>query len=428
MTPVAIVMNMFYTGLGIARSLGEHGIAVIGLTSHHGIGGNFTRYAKVRFCPDSRQEPDALLAFLLALGEELPGLAIIFPTRDDDVIFLDRCRAQLRSRFILALPDSPALGACLDKSETYRCAQSSGLPAPRCWTVASADDLLRILPELTFPCVLKPVSAYHWHQGGNWQKVGSRKAFAVSSQAELIAEYESIARAENRALVQDMVAGGDDSLWIAACYLDRQSKFVAGFTAQKLVQVPEGFGTGCLVQTVDCPELLATAARLLQTMQFSGIAEVEFKRDSTSGEYMLIEINPRPWDQHRLGNSCGVDLIHLAYCDLAGLPLPEIGQARPGQKWIAEDVVFLLLLRSLWKRDGSFRTFLRLTHGKRVYAIWSASDPLPLLGFLTTRYAGQLLTLLARYVHSFLRRLGPKSRSNATLSYKNPLEKAKCRH
>ena len=29
----AIVMNMFYTGLGIARSLGERGISVIGITA-----------------------------------------------------------------------------------------------------------------------------------------------------------------------------------------------------------------------------------------------------------------------------------------------------------------------------------------------------------------------------------------------------------
>jgi len=36
MSPVAVVMNMFYTGLGIARSLGEQGIPVIGLTAQVG--------------------------------------------------------------------------------------------------------------------------------------------------------------------------------------------------------------------------------------------------------------------------------------------------------------------------------------------------------------------------------------------------------
>ena len=61
MRPTAVVLNMFYSGLGIARSLGEHGIPVIGLTAQRGIYGNFTRYAKVVHAPDSRKEPEALL-------------------------------------------------------------------------------------------------------------------------------------------------------------------------------------------------------------------------------------------------------------------------------------------------------------------------------------------------------------------------------
>ena len=55
MRPTAIVMNLFYTGLGIARSLGERGIPVIGLSAHRGIYGSYTRYAEVRSSPDSRE-------------------------------------------------------------------------------------------------------------------------------------------------------------------------------------------------------------------------------------------------------------------------------------------------------------------------------------------------------------------------------------
>src|SRR5580693_5750499 len=95
----AIVMNMFYTGLGIARSLGEQGISVIGLSSHRGACGNFTRYARVRSAPDSREQPDQLLEFLLALGRDARSRCVIFPTRDDDVLFLARFREQLQPFF-----------------------------------------------------------------------------------------------------------------------------------------------------------------------------------------------------------------------------------------------------------------------------------------------------------------------------------------
>src|ERR1043165_9210904 len=92
---VAVVMNLFYTGLGIARSLGERGVRVIGLTARHGIYGNFTRYAETVFCPDSRTEPEKLLAFLVNMGRDSAERSVMFPTRDDDLIFLDRFRTEL---------------------------------------------------------------------------------------------------------------------------------------------------------------------------------------------------------------------------------------------------------------------------------------------------------------------------------------------
>jgi predicted ATP-grasp superfamily ATP-dependent carboligase len=248
-------MNMFYTGLGIARSLGERGIPVIGLTAQHGIYGNFTRYAKTVFCPDSRTEPEALLAFLIGMGRELDARGVLFPTRDDDLVFLDRYRVELARYFSLVAPDSSALGACLNKWETSLWAQRAGVGTPKCWMIERAEDLTSALQELTYPCVLKPVSAHHWRQRDNWQIVGSRKAIGVFSEDELLREYDAIAHADKRALLQEMIPGGDDSLVVAACYLDRQSRWVGGFNVQKLVQLPERFGTGCIVQSVDRPEL-----------------------------------------------------------------------------------------------------------------------------------------------------------------------------
>ena len=115
MKPCALVMNMYYTGLGIARSLGEHGVPVIGLTAQRRIYGRFTRYAKTVHCPDSRNEPEKLLAFLLRLSGRIGHRSVIFPTRDDDLVFLDRFRRELEPKFVLAAPGGAVLQACLDK-------------------------------------------------------------------------------------------------------------------------------------------------------------------------------------------------------------------------------------------------------------------------------------------------------------------------
>lgn len=407
MPPVAIVMNMFYTGLGIARSLGEHGIPVIGLSSHRGIYGNFTRYATVHRCPDSREQPEALATYLMRMGAELGSRAIIFPTRDDDIVFLDRFRGELSKRFNMVIPDSSAVEASLDKWETYLSAKRAQVATPKCWLVEDEQDLRRFAPELTYPCVMKPVASRDWRRGGNWEIVGGRKVIGVSSWDQLKAEYTAVASADRRVLLQEMIPGGDDCLVIAACYLDRQSNLVAGFNTQKLVQSPDGFGTGCIVQTVDRPELFDPTIRLLQAMRFSGIAEVEYKWDARNRIFQLIEINPRPWDQHRLGKACGTDLVYLAYCDHAGLPIPTAKRHVSSQKWIAEDAFLMEALRLLRMRDPALRSFLRQAHGKRSYAIWSVKDPLPFLGFMAARFLPMLARAASRLLLSALKEKMP---------------------
>lgn len=413
MQPPAIVMNMFYTGLGIARSLGERGIPVVGLSAQRGLYGNFTRYADVRRSPDSRKQPAELFEFLMKLGQESAGPQIIFPTRDDDVVFLDSYRQQLSRHFVLAIPSHAVIKACLDKWETHQWAERAGIAAPRAWMIHDAEELPRVVDEITYPCVLKPVASYDWHRGSNWDLVGGRKAIGITSREEFLLQYRTVSAADQRVLVEEMVQGGDDQLFIAACCCNSESQLVAGFTARKLVQIPAGFGTGCIVRAVECPEVLALAERLLAAMRFTGIAEVEFKRDSADGEFKLIEINARPWDQHRLGHAYGTDVIYHAYREYAGLPTTSettpsqapkvtLQVKQPGtHSWIAEDAYAMAFLRSLRTNRAGVSQLLRASRGKRIFAIWYPRDPLPFITWMLT-FAVRLATLCCSFLSTRL--------------------------
>jgi predicted ATP-grasp superfamily ATP-dependent carboligase len=397
-------MNMFYTGLGIARSLGERGVPVIGLTAQSGIYGNFTRYAKTVFCPDSRNNPEALARFLVDMGKRMEERAVIFPTRDDDLVFLDRFRDRLEPWFACVTPDSPVLQACLDKWQTYLAAVEADVPAPRCWRIESQADLVQASEEVRFPCVLKPLASHHWRQGDNWHTVGGRKAIPVASREELTAEYRQIARADARAMLQEYVPGGDEDIVIVACYLNRRSEWVTGFNTRKLVQLPPGFGTGCVVENLDRPELFPVTERLLRGMGYTGIAEVEYKWDAAARGYKLIEINPRPWDQHRLGSACGADLIYPAYCEQAGLPVSAGNRVPSAHKWIAEDAFLTAVLEAVWKRNPRLlKRLFQTSRGRRIYAIWSVRDPLPFLAYFTARLIPHLAGMAVSAVRSALK-------------------------
>lgn len=403
----AIVMNLFYTGLGIARSLGERGVPVIGLSAHRGHYGNFTRYAKTIHCADSQKDPETLRAELIALGQRLGRRSVLFPTRDHDLVFLDRFRHELEPYFSMVLPSQAALDRCLNKWDTYVAATQATVPTPKTWLVEDLEEARTVADAVRYPCVLKPLAAHHWRTGNNWNLVGSRKAIGVTSRDQLLAEYAGAARADRRVLVQELIPGTDECLVVAACYIDRESKFLGGFNTQKVVQSPPTFGTGCIVRTADRPELFERTMRLLQAMGFQGIAEVEYKWDASDREYKLIEVNPRPWDQHRLGNACGVDLVYLAYRDHAGASIPDMPRQFRPRMWIAEDDFLLSLLRLLWRREPGLGALLRHARGKKQYAIWSAGDPLPFLAYLSAL----LPNLMGTWFRS--KRASPAERSGA---------------
>ena len=85
--PPVIVLNLFHSGLGIVRQLSGRGIRVVGLSAHPRVYGNYTRLCEVCFAPDSQDQPEELVAFLLCAALHLRG-AVIFPTRDADVLGL----------------------------------------------------------------------------------------------------------------------------------------------------------------------------------------------------------------------------------------------------------------------------------------------------------------------------------------------------
>lgn len=395
-----IIMNLFYTGLGIARNLAGRGLRVVGLSADPAIYGNFTRFCEVRFSPDSRERPEELAQFLLRVVGEFPG-AVIFPTRDFDVLFLDRFRAELEPHYRLAIPPRPCLLRVVDKHALVEAAEEAGVPVPRTTVLRSAGELARVLADVGFPCVVKPTSSVHWRKAGNWERVGGRKAFRVDTAEELRREYENVAAVHPEILVQEWIPGPTRDIVIFGGYADEHSQPMAYFTARKIIQAPDDFGTGLVVESDDIPELVAPTLRLWRALGYQGMADVEYKRDARTGEFRLIEINTRHWDWHQLSRASGINLTWAAYCHLTGRPLTvraPIARAR----WIAEDALLSHALRGLYRRELGVRELWKELSGRRMYGIFAWDDPMP-----WARYSlAVLLPAMSKQIWNRIRRRG----------------------
>lgn len=402
--PPVLILNVFYSGMAIARDLAGRGMRVIGLSAHHDIYGIWSRFCEIRFCPNSQENPEQLFDFLRAQVPELAG-SIIFPTRDADVVFLDRYRNELEPHFRLAIPPRDVLYRVLDKYELVRIADQAEVAVPRTARVRCSADLARVPTDVGFPCVVKPVSSVHWRVGDNWSRVGGRKAFRAEDFKQLCQEYERLATVSSDLLVQEMVPGPVRDIVILGGYVNQNSEPLAFFTARKIVQSPEDFGTGCVVESDEIAEIVDPTTRLWKALNYHGMAEVEYKRDARDGRYKLIEINTRHWDWHQLGSPSGVNLSWTAYQHLAGRNVAPERKPIRRAKWVAEDAYLEYAAAGIYHGELGLSRMCKELAGHRMYGIFSWKDPWPFL-----RYSFQVL--LPSLVKNVIRRIRGGFRSH----------------
>jgi len=387
MPPPVIILNLAYSGLGIARDLAGRGIRLVGFSAVRKAYGNFTRFCEVWIAPSSRDEPERLAEFLLRAANELQG-AVIFPTCDLDIVFLDRFRSALEPCYRLSIPPRHCIQQVINKHALVSAARQAGVAVPRTVLVRGPAELQRVPEEIGFPSVLKPLSSFQWDDNTR-QVSGERKALRVDCWEQLSGAYDWLAEIHPEILVQEWIPGKARELVILGGYVGENSEPLAFFTARKIVQFPEDFGTGCLVESEGIPELLEPTQLLWRALAYQGMAEVEYKRDPRTREFKLIEINARHWDWHQLGTPSGVNLSWVAYRHLTRNLVTPTRPLMIRVKWIAEDT----LLRSLYRRQISAQELSNALAGRRMYGIFAWTDPIPFICYSVTA----IITIIKRY-------------------------------
>lgn len=390
---------MHYTGLALSRALRAMGMRVIGLSSDPTLPGNVSNTIEFRLCPDSERAPQQCVEFLLELAFELGERPLLLPTRDHDVNMIRWNRNALEERFTLSMPANDVLDHILDKRALYLIAERLGIACPRSFWIDGPADMRRALDAIPIPCIAKPVSASDWRKPGVWDAVGRRKAVVFHERRELESFYASICDFESALCVQEFIPGDDSELVIFGTYFNARSGSAVSYTARKLLQLPPLAGTGIAVQSSPLPQIVGPSMRLLQHVDYIGPAEIEYKLDRRSGQYKLIEINTRFWDQHALGAACGADLARALIDDVVlGRPQRREADGRTAT-WIAEDGLLVSLVESAMNRTRSRTPGRAVWRGRMVLALWSWKDPWPAL-----RVAGALLRRFAAGAARALRR------------------------
>jgi D-aspartate ligase len=367
----AIVLDGNSGALGIVRSLGRHNIPVWALVDAHRLAA-FSRY-----CTRAVHWPDASdsdkVKWLKGLGRSHQLYNwVLFPASDETARLVSLHRKALTSHYGITTPDWDVMRWAYDKRLPYQLAASLGLSHARTFLPRDRSEVESLNCE--FPVILKP--AYKRRVN----RFTHSKAWLVKDRGQLLALYDDAAVlvGAGMVIVQELIAGGGENQFSFAClYIDGYP--VASLTARRTRQYPIDFGySSSLVETVNLPEIEIPAKRLLRSLRYSGVAEVEFKYDYRDSKYKLLEINPRFWTWHSLGSQAGVDFPYLVWQIANGQTITE-AHALTGVKWVHMLVDLAAAIGEISSGRLSLLDYFRSLSGISQFAIFSRDDPLPAL-------------------------------------------------
>lgn len=301
--PSAVVLGVGgAAGVSAIRQLAHHGVSVYAVDHLRSPLGFRSRYASARRVADPGRDARSFEAALSALGDELGGGVPIFPARDEDLNALAASRTRLGDRFLYPFPDWELLRRIQEKRFQVHRASEVGIAIP---ATADAPDEVR-----RYPVLVKPS-----RPAGFRERFGTQ-AIRCSRPAEL---RRALAAARDfDPLIQEVIPGPDRMLFTLGAYIDSRGSPLGVFCGRKLRQSPTGVGTCRIGEALWVDSVVEQGLRLLRELDFTGIAQVEFKYDDRDRSFKFIEINPRLWQWHENAAVCGVDLPWIAYQDLTG--------------------------------------------------------------------------------------------------------------
>jgi D-aspartate ligase len=373
MTPV-FILGLGENGYGILRSLVRERVRAVGFHATPVEFARYSKYCETQFLPPSLDDAQICRALIERARREA-SKPVLFPTSDYYTSVLAKHREELSQCFQFHWVGTEDLRRIVDKAEISRACRDAGVLTPRTHVTRPEEELASLAGGWSFPGLVKPTRSFNTA----WKFPAHVKTVIVASPEELRAFYRAHPQLKGETIFQEIIEGGDDAIFQCTALIRSSGEPGAVFCARKLHQYRPGYGVMCFGRSEE-NEVVA-AQRLLNALQYRGLASLEFKHRAKDGRYYFIEMNPRlPW-YSALFSDAGVNLPYLAYLDLtAGArSTPSIPRQRNAVHWINFEYNLGWFVLTL--RKGRFRLleWLYSIARARSYAWFEWRDPQPFL-------------------------------------------------
>jgi len=287
-------MKLLITDLQFRKSFdifsicNSKGYDIIGLHS----GGVFEKivlpliYLKRVYSVKKRENFSALLSTLLSKNEKV----VYFPIEENSTEFIyEFNKTQSDNSLYCNLPPQEAFDTVKDKGKFSTFCSENGILIPKEYNY---NNLLE-KKEIPSKLIVKP-------KRGS----GSIGIQFIDSYEELLALHDLDF---DEYIIQERLENSQDIE--GAFFLFDKGKFVSYYGHERIRSYPPEGGVSVYSKIRLNETLKLAGIELLEKLNWSGIAMVEFLFDQKTQQYKVIEINPRAWGSIMLSEFCGANLI-----------------------------------------------------------------------------------------------------------------------
>lgn len=325
------------SALAATRALGKHKIQVFA-----GDQTAETLAGSSKYCYRRIVYPSPYLApkhFISSLRQSVNvnRIDIILPMTDATTELVLKHRQDFQN-VIIPFPEISAYEAVTDKFSLSKTAERAGIPVPMTLYCDTADAARHKATGISFPIVIKPIRSRIFNNG----RIEITSVKYARSHAELNRVIKTHDWLQNHPfMLQQYIEGHGQGIFL----LCDRGKLIAAFAHKRLREKPPSGGVSVLSKSVQIQKpLLDIAMKLLQPLQWHGVAMVEFKVTADGTPY-LMEINGRFWGSLQLAVDAGVNFPFLLYKIACGQKVEPLSGFQTGKlcRWLLGDLDHLYL-------------------------------------------------------------------------------------
>ena len=328
----------------------------------------FSRYAEKKFIyPSPFRNEEAFIEDLLRYIKK-NKIDILLPSHEEGFI-IAKHEHRFQGIVQLLIPSYEQVELANNKMKAMEQADKLGIPYPRYHSFKSSGEFENFLEgEISFPVVIKLQKSR-----------GSAGLSYAKNKPELKEKFNAVIREfgikKDLPIVQEYIEG----YGLGVSMLYKRAQALASFTHKRLIELPLSGGTSVERISVHHPKSEQYAKRLLDSLNWNGVAMVEFKVNEKTDEPYFLEINPRFWGSLNQAVVSGVDFPLLVCQALAGedFPFPEYKTGiRTRWFWGGVFVLPSYIVHGKLKNVG---TLLNVFRKNLFFDDLSWRDPLPFL-------------------------------------------------